>query len=132
MDLDQVAGQADQSLDERRGLAVLQVAGRRLKDDDVAAQITGQSGRDLVDENHLTVLEGVLHRGPADRVRLDHEALDDPEDDGGEQHRLDDFDQAAAPAFVHPELHPLQVADHALNGRAEGSLPDTGRDRPRR
>ena len=84
MDVDQIAANADHSLDEGDVLPVFGVSGWRLEDDDVAALVVAEYRRQLVHEDHLIGLEGVLHRDLKDLVRLGHEMLDQEEDDYGE------------------------------------------------
>jgi len=91
-DLDGVSADADDALDERRVVG-LDPIGRRLEDDDVAALVRVDPGRQLVDKDVLSWLQGHLHRLLLDLVRLGDEGLDDEEDDEREDERLDDLEE---------------------------------------
>ena len=65
-----------------------------LEDDDVAALVGVEPGRQLVHQHVLLGLQRVLHRLLLDLVRLCDEVLDDEEDDEGERERLDDLEGA--------------------------------------
>ena len=66
----------------------------RVEDDDVAALVRVEVGRQLVDEDVLVGLERVLHRHLLDPVRLGDERLDDPEDDEGQDEGFGDLEEA--------------------------------------
>ena len=118
-DLDGLATEADDPLDERRVILARPV-GRRREDDDVAALVGVESRRQFVDQDVLLGLQRVLHRLLLDLVRLGDERLDDKEDDQCENECLDDLEEA-------PEHG---SAGHKTRSIGAGPPPAAGRRDP--
>ena len=100
VNIDRVAGDADDALDVGRSRRVLP-ARRRIEDDDVASMVVIEVGRELVDENVLTWHQRVLHGGLLDLVGLGDEELDDQEEDNDYQERFDKFEKATECSTAH-------------------------------
>ena len=66
-----------------------------MEDHDVTPAVAVETRRELVDEQVLTVGEGLVHGLALDAVCLDHERLDDPVQGEGEDDRDRDLDQPA-------------------------------------
>ncbi len=109
-DLDDVTRLTDDPLDERR-VRFAPVLGR-LEDDDVAAVVRVEAGRQLVHEDVLIGLERALHRLLLDLVRLRDEVLDDEEDEERQDERLDDLEKT-------PECGSLTHKSGSIGGRRE-------------
>ena len=75
--------------------------GRRVEDDDVAAVVVVEVGRQLVHEDVLIGHQRVLHGFLLDLVRLGDEELHDQEDDQREEQRLEQLEEAAERSTVH-------------------------------
>ena len=132
VDFDEIAGHADDPLDERDVRPVLLEASGRLEDDDVAALVVAEDRRELVHENELVRLERVLHGRLRDLPRLRHELVDHEEDHDREKDRLDDLEQAPAPAKAHPQQYPSAGRGRSREMVGPISHPDPGPERSRR
>jgi len=67
----------------------------------VASVVRPETRCQLVDEDVLARLQGVLHRLLLDLERLRDEVLDDEKDDKGQDERLDDLEETAQGATAH-------------------------------
>ena len=94
LEIDPVAREADDPLDERRTL-VGSPRGRWLEHDDVAPLVLRPSGRELVDEDVLVREERGHHRALLDAEGLGDEGVDDEEDQDGQDEGLDDLEETA-------------------------------------
>ena len=101
VNVDRVAGKADDALDERRPGGVLDPTGRRVEYDDVAAVVVVEVGRDLVHEDELIGHQCVLHGSLLNPVRLSDEELDDQEDQQRDEECLEQLEEAAERSTVH-------------------------------
>ena len=101
LDLDDVAGQPDDALDERRALGPLRPGVGRLEDHDVAAAVRVEAGVSLSTRTYWSGSRVPFHRHLLDAVRLGHERLDHEEDDERQDERLDDLEEAPEGAFGH-------------------------------
>ena len=68
------------------------------EDDDVAALVAAESGRDLVDEDAVVDQEGVLHRPGRDVERAHHERLDQERHEHRDEHDDEHVAQERQPA----------------------------------
>ena len=91
LQLDLVAGHADDALDEWHGAR--RPARRRLEHDDVAVRVGVPARGQLVDEHVLLRDQGVLHRALLHLEGLGDEGLDSEEDEDREDESLEDFER---------------------------------------
>jgi hypothetical protein len=105
-----VARLADHALDVRRRRWSLGVLNRvrarafaydRSEDDDVPTRVRVEARCELVDENVLVGQQRYFHALLLDAVGLGNEALDEPEDDDGQDEGLGNLDETAQRLAAH-------------------------------
>ena len=126
-EVDAVARQADDPLDERHLGRIGRRGAGRVEDDDVAALVVVEAGRELVHEHVLPGLERVLHALLLDLVGLSHEVLDEQEDHDRQDEGFEDLEEASPLASIHRtrsiRAPPALTAPSLPAGRASMDIP---------